>query len=1087
MTSKQVTSVGPPVKSIFGGPASIATRSTQNSAVTVSADEDSEDCDLNAVIRKQAAKTARLTAPNRGAFRPESVPVPPAFRTATPLDVNAFPNFLAFQSTVESPKDRGEDKVNGICKEVHRSSTANKTVDENEKRIRRKELQNNRHSKHHHKNHRSTNTNINNNDITTTTATKNNEGNGIGSSHKRPILLDDSGDEGGEASTHIAKKMKTEGSLHLTKENLGALEASSHKPSVSSTKVSGRKTHKGSKADRSSRKKERRHRSSLPGMGGPAGDASKRAEKAARTAPKVARVERAARTDSNTPRVDKPPKRNEGSHPQTAESAAGAANTSAQPRINTEIWLQNLMRPVETRPTPIATVIDPTLAPRPNPEKAVPLTAAPTRRILQATIAQDKAEEFKRKRLEDNKRREEEIATQKEAREIEKNGRELPTDDATLFQAFAAKVPEAPKTRVVSDLPSNNYQRPEKGKRPTAKKIIPTQGSTNIFAPRPRPAAAARRPVGRPRKAAAPAVPANSIQYRDENDDGGEDGGEDGGDNEEYHHFQPPSVHRPLARRRATTAAQPDYHNQAAQPAPLAPPRNIRSVPALAALGPGRLVFKWTVCRTKPFIPQGVETRADYRLEMEKGTGCASHLINDKALTLFNKPKKGVAGKGYDFVVSRRGGVDLFDGWVKFKTGEVACIWVEEGVVDVGELNGVEVDEERAEMLMRRRWDVVSVHLMKKDKEVVAKEVVREKGKVLVIECGGEEEGGQNGDKHCEGNGDGEEEEEGLWGESSTAVQTATNTTVNTPTDTATTSATTTTTTTPITTLQDFLDSIETVPTFHGCFTTEADARRAALETFLCLAEPTPSQPDEDKHHFEYTVKPSYEDLVNEAIETGAEHVPIEWDPDTKYKWNFFRLTVLVDEAEFKGPINISDLVVEGHEGVLSGGTAATSAVLAPTTTTQKPTRSTEPGDYGRTLLRPSTPPPPSAERRWVLPVAPATAKAPEKPAPVPNTIALAAGRTSSVGNLPATGTDYASTTNQPTNTPPNPAPNKPAPPPVQAALFAAAQAARHAAAGLPLRPVAGAAGATSTPPFAQTRAPFAMVGDDESEVSEEE
>lgn len=1122
---------GPSAISIFGGTAPITTWSTQNSAVTASTDEDSEDYDLNAVIQKQAAKRTRLKAADHGAFRPDSVPVPPAFRTATPLDVNAFPNFLAFQSTKETPKNGGEDQVNGIDQEAHKGSTVNKTVDQNEKRKRRKELQNSRHSKHHKK-HGSTNANANTNTDTNTnntaTTTKINEGNGIGSSHKRPILLDDSGDEGGEASTHIAKKMKTEGSLHLTRENLGALEASSHKPSASNTKVSGRKTHKGSKADRSSRKKERRHRSSLPGMDGPAGNTSKRVETASRTTPKAARVEKTARTESNPPRVDKPPKRNEGSHPQTA---ASAANASAQPRMDTEIWLQNLMRPVETRPTPIATiigpapaprpppltsaparptpqaattVIGPTPAPRPDPLKAATLTTAtaPARLIPQATTApalpnaQEKAEEFKRKRLEDNKRREEEIAAQKEAREREKDGKELPPDDAALFQAFAAKVPEAPKTRIVSDLPSNNYQRPEKGKRPPVKKTTPTQGSTNIFAPRPRPAVPARRPVGRPRKAPVRAAPTNSTQYRDDNDDGGEDGGEDGGDDEETYDFQPPPGRRPAARRRATTAAQPDYDSQTLQPAPLAPPRNIRPVPALAARGgPGRLVFKWTVCRTKPFIPQGVETRADYRLEMEKGTGYVSHVVHDKALALFNKSKKGVAGKSYVELVSRRAGVDLFDGWIKFKTGEVAYIWVEEGVVDLEELKGVEVDGERAEALMKQRWDVVSVHLMKKEK-VLVKEVVQEKGKVLVIECGGEEEEGQGGNKHGDGNGDGEEEEEGLWGESSTAVQTPTNTTGDTPTDTPTT------TTTPITTLQDLLESIETVPTIHGCFTTETDAIKAALETFLRLAEPEPSQPDEDKHYFEYTVTPYCEDMANEAIEKGTKDFKIEWDPDTNSKWNFFRLTVEVNKSELKGPIDISDLVVEGHEGVPSGGTAAASAILAPaipapdtpaaahpapTATNPKPIRSTQPAGPSSTLLKPSTPPPPSPERWWVLPVAPPTAKAPEKPPPAPAT--TPASNSTWVPNTatPATGTSSASLANQPTNTPPNPAPTKPAPPPVQAALLAAAQAARYAAAGLPPRPVAAAAGATTTPPFAQTRAPFAMVGDDESEVSEEE
>ncbi|KAK0753225.1 hypothetical protein B0T18DRAFT_396298 [Schizothecium vesticola] len=369
--------------------------------------------------------------------------------------------------------------------------------------------------------------------------------------------------------------------------------------------------------------------------------------------------------------------------------------------------------------------------------------------------------------------------------------------------------------------------------------------------------------------------------------------------------------------------------------------------------------------------------------------------------------------------------------------------------------------------------------MKREGEEAAVKEVVQEMERVLLIECGGEEEEGemvQAENEHGEGGGDGEDEE--LWGEVGTVIETTSNGTTSNATDNTPTATTTTTTTT---TPQEFLDSTESIVDFHGCFSNETDAKKHALATFLDLAKPAPTQPDEDKHYFEYTVVPYYQDTISDAIERGVKWDPnIEWEPETKYKWNFFRLTVKVVETELQGPIDPSDLVVEGPEGVPSGGTPVAPAAPRPAPAKENPAPQTQPADPAPSLLKPSTPPPPSPERRFVS-VAPATA--PENPAPAPNPAAPAAGGTSSTANLltttAAAGTP--STTNPPTTTPPNPAPTHPVPP-AQAALYAAAQAARYAAAGLPHRPAAAA-----TPPFARTTAPFAMVGDDESEVSEEE
>jgi len=252
-------SVGTPAMSTSDGLASLPTWSMQNSAmtgsvvtpatassITVSADEDSDDYDLNVVIRKESAKNARSKELDHGAFRPDPDTLPPAFRTATLVNVNTFPNFLTSQTSNDSSKNGTKNKVNDIGQEVHQDSKINKGDDEGEKSKRRKKYR----------------INYSNRD------NNNNRENGPGASREKAIVIDDSGDEGGETTARAAKKIKTGKPLSLTRENLGALEASNHKSLVANTKVSGKKTHKGSKPHKKSRHQDVRHHSSLLRMNG---------------------------------------------------------------------------------------------------------------------------------------------------------------------------------------------------------------------------------------------------------------------------------------------------------------------------------------------------------------------------------------------------------------------------------------------------------------------------------------------------------------------------------------------------------------------------------------------------------------------------------------------------------------------------------------------------------------------------------------------------------------------------------------------------------------------------------------------------
>ncbi|KAK1828451.1 hypothetical protein QBC39DRAFT_333292 [Podospora conica] len=1052
----------PPGQSLIANPGSDLIANPGTSSATISADDDSDDYNLNAAIRKVASKQRRPPV-----FPRSMDTVPLAFRNAKPLppvsNGPGFTSFLGFQTTTNaSPQTtQGNDPQQEVNKgaEDEVGGKSDKTRKKNKKK----------HRHHHHnkpKHSKSSSSNSNNN------KGRNSERNDlVGGSQKRPIVLGDSDDDGGNSKPRPTKRTKTGESSSLARENPVAITG------------------------------ERRE-----------------VDKA------KPREERATRLDDTS----------------TPEVASTSADAAAIRRSAEEAWAyaQGPTSAGETRPTPISTIIAPVSVARPAPVTPAPANPAPARpapakpaaaRPAPARPAPAKpaaarpaparpaparpapaantrqaparpplpahalagpipnnpnnTEEFRRKRLEEAKRKEKELAAQKEARERQKDTNGLPTDDGALFKTFSAKVPQPAKTTIVNDLPSQNFQRPETGRRAPQKRIA-AQSSTNIFRQTPRPTAPA--PVGRPRRMPAPPPPAPAHPSQPLNAQNGDDDDFDldDDDDDDINHYDPVPV--PVRRAAAAPRRQPPAPPP--PPAPRAPPRSIETVPARLGLGgPDRLVFKYSIFRTKPFVPQGVETRESYKVEYLAGAGYVAHQANEKAQTMYEKPKKGVVGKSFCFVVGPKSGARLFEGTVKFEDGKVQYFWVGEGVVALEEAEKggrLVVDRERVEVVRRKRWDVISVKYTRKEEDVEEVEdvqdvqevqkvqEVQEMERVLVIDCGG---GGE--DVEMGGTDDGQGEDGDLWGGTGTPVETADVETVaadpvavdpaavdpvtvdpvavDTVANTTTAAAAAAAVVKPTDNQGVLVTDTETQINHHGSFTTLLAAQESALRAFLLIARPEQSQPEEARHHYKYIVVPEYKEHVKNYIDKGSVFY-IEWDPHMSFKWSFVRLTVEVFETELTGPLDLSDLIVDGSEGVSSGGVAGSAPAAAAPTQTQTAAKKKPASQMQRpatVVLRPTTPPPQSPVRVWAV-VAPATA--PENLQANPNT------------NTSATATATATQSAED-----------------RAARYAAAKAARYAAAGVS-QPGAPQ-GAPTTPPFAKTKAPFAMMGDDESEESEEE
>ena len=170
----------------------------------------------------------------------------------------------------------------------------------------------------------------------------------------------------------------------------------------------------------------------------------------------------------------------------------------------------------------------------------------------------------------------------------------------------------------------------------------------------------------------------------------------------------------------------------------------------------------------------------------------------------------------------------------------------------------------------------------------------------------------------------------------------------------------------------------------------------------------------EARHFFIHYVKPLYAEAVEEKMEQPGEFF-LEWDPPREYKWGFRRLVVRVVESELKGPVDISDMLIEPDEGVQRAEDSAAKTAKNPAPSNPATTSNVRVNQNQSTLaLRPSTHLPPSSQ-----------------------------GEPAAVASTPA---------------PDNLTPSQPAAP-------------------MGFR----------SPLILETRAPLTMMGDDESEVSEEE
>ncbi|KAL2137185.1 hypothetical protein VTI74DRAFT_7732 [Chaetomium olivicolor] len=114
------------------------------------------------------------------------------------------------------------------------------------------------------------------------------------------------------------------------------------------------------------------------------------------------------------------------------------------------------------------------------------------------------------------------------------------------------------------------------------------------------------------------------------------------------------------------------------------------------------------------------------------------------------------------------------------------------------------------------------------------------------------------------------------------------------------------------------LDLFDTAVKLHGTYTTLSQANRAALATFLELAKPNNSALD-DNHYYTYQVKPEAIERFEEAGCGNSDctaPAQIEWDlpKEKRYRWEFLRLVVEVVESELTGPVDVSDMVVEGGD-----------------------------------------------------------------------------------------------------------------------------------------------------------------------------
>ncbi|KAK0623173.1 hypothetical protein B0T14DRAFT_515471 [Immersiella caudata] len=79
--------------------------------------------------------------------------------------------------------------------------------------------------------------------------------------------------------------------------------------------------------------------------------------------------------------------------------------------------------------------------------------------------------------------------------------------------------------------------------------------------------------------------------------------------------------------------------------------------------------------------------------------------------------------------------------------------------------------------------------------------------------------------------------------------------------------------------------------------------------------KPKDEQPAEDKHYYNYYIRPHYFQLGQQMTQDESHKtVPVEiiFDTDlTKHEWAFLRLVVEAVESELNGPTDISDMLAQ--------------------------------------------------------------------------------------------------------------------------------------------------------------------------------
>lgn len=437
------------------------------------------------------------------------------------------------------------------------------------------------------------------------------------------------------------------------------------------------------------------------------------------------------------------------------------------------------------------------------------------------------------------------------------------------------------------------------------------------------------------------------------------------------------------SRSKAQTQPQPQEDSPPPQLSPRIASPPLETIPAEYFLGPERLVRQWVVYRTARFSPT-ITTPSGEKITIsrdDKAIRCSDHIsknaANDNAHARYERIHKDVVKKSWVLA----GETGLYDGVLGYSDGDVQHFWVVEEVTDLTKITNqwkeagktMRLDQERAKVYSRKRYDVWSVVVYPPDRQDTA-----ESGKeqVLAVDCGGEgdedgkteeahdgdEDGGEDDEMEETRNGekDGDEDEEmeeahydddsgkedvggsrspassdTLIGQEPTNTekqhpeassetaslnQTSNNPMVSTGVNTDLTSITTTTTPNKPPTKKDHTTKFNPFTiishpkvTLHASHTTASAANKAALAMFLELCKPRNAR-IEDHHYYKHFIAPEMTEMFDEDYARDPEGpVRLIWEAsDSGFKWWFLYLEVKVVESELVGVVDLGGFKVRG-------------------------------------------------------------------------------------------------------------------------------------------------------------------------------